>query len=153
MHTELFTQIFEDLKRHEADKPYAYDDATGKKLEQGDTLRGNLTIGIGWNLSDRNLPDHIRYELADIAIEQAVNDCEKTFGAFHTFPDQVKRVFINMMFNMGIRRFRNFHHMIAAADARDWSEVANQMVDSVWYTQVGERSRELELIMRSVSEV
>jgi hypothetical protein len=49
----------------------AYDDATGKELRPGDTLKGNLTIGIGRNLTGRGISSSeamvcFEHDLADV---------------------------------------------------------------------------------------
>ena len=35
----------------EGDRNFPYDDATGRTLIRGDTLKGNITVGIGRNIS------------------------------------------------------------------------------------------------------
>ena len=52
-------------------------------------------------------------------------------------------VLLNMMFNLGMPRFRTFKKMIAAIRADDPEEVAVQMQDSRWFNQVGDRGVEL----------
>lgn len=41
---------FDFLKRHEAARTLAYDDATGKPVTQG-PVKGNVTVGIGFNMA------------------------------------------------------------------------------------------------------
>ena len=63
--------------------------------------------------------------------------------------NQCIRVLVNMAFNLGRTRFGRFKKMIQAVKANDFVEAANQMVDSRWYNQVGNRSIELENWMRN----
>ena len=49
------------------------------------------------------------------------------------------------MFLGGLLRFKK---MLLAVEKQDWDEAANQMLDSRWSKQVGNRSKELADIMR-----
>jgi hypothetical protein len=60
------TNLSAQLRRDEDEKQFAYDDATGKTLLKGDTLRGNLSIGVGHNLTANGLSQKARdFILAD----------------------------------------------------------------------------------------
>ena len=48
-----------------------------------------------------------------------------------------------MMFNMGRPRLSRFHKMKRAVDSSDWTEAANQMLDSKWARQVPNRANVL----------
>ena len=54
-----------------------------------------------------------------------------------------------MRFNLGPGRFRQFKKMIAAVNARDFSQAAAQMKASRWYLQVGKRAETLTAMMAS----
>ena len=51
---------------------------------------------------------------------------------------------------MGLGRMKAFKGMKRNVDARQWDKAADEMVDSRWYNQVGERSKRLVERMRSV---
>ena len=59
---------------------------------------------------------------------------------------------VNMAFNLGYTRLSKFTGLKAALDDRDWNKAADEMVDSRWYRQVGNRAKRLEERMRQVSE-
>jgi hypothetical protein len=48
-----------------------------------------------------------------------------------------------MMFNMGQTRLSGFKKMLAALEKGDYAEMAVQMMDSKWATQVGPRATRL----------
>jgi lysozyme len=50
---------------------------------------------------------------------------------------------------MGLPRFKQFKKMIAALEEGDWSEAANQMMDSKWAQQVGMRAARLATMMET----
>lgn len=81
--------------------------------------------------------------------EDACSDCDALFLQFASLPEQVQRVLVNMAFNLGRTRLGKFKKMIKAVNEGNFEEAANQMVDSRWYNQVGNRSVELENWMRN----
>jgi lysozyme len=50
----------------------------------------------------------------------------------------------NMAFNLGIPRLLGFKKMLAAFEAGNWQEAANQMADSLWAEQAGDRAVRLQ---------
>jgi len=56
---------------------------------------------------------------------------------------------MNMLFNLGYTRFLGFKKMLHAIEVRDFNHAANEMLDSKWAGQVGQRAIELAQIMRS----
>ena len=84
-------------------------------------------------------------------IKVAQDELEKVFDAevLDGLDDARHNVLINMIFNMGRPRLSQFRMMIAAVNAGDWNEAADQMIDSRWYRQVGNRAVELVAQMRT----
>lgn len=54
-----------------------------------------------------------------------------------------KTAMCDMFFNLGMTKFREFKHMIAALDNGDFDEVAKQMLASDWADEVKGRATEL----------
>jgi lysozyme len=85
-------------------------------------------------------------------LREDIADAEKDLQHFDWFPrlDPVRRkVVIDMRYNLGPTRFRQFKRMIAALAAGDYKQAADEMVDSAWYHQVGTRARRLVEMMRT----
>ena len=82
-------------------------------------------------------------------VDEAVADCCALFLNFASLPDQVQRVLVNMAFNLGRGRLSKFKKLITAVNEGNWQKAADEMVDSRWYNQVGNRSIELENWMRN----
>jgi len=55
-------------------------------------------------------------------------------------PDTIKDVLLDMAYNMGVPRLFTFKKMWEAVEKGDWNKMADEMVDSLWYSQVGSRS-------------
>lgn len=116
---------------------------------------GKLTIWYGHNLMD-NVKETAEVVL-DADLERAVFDLQTvlpnsaysdvTFTAFDEMPDFAKFVLIDMCFNMGVTRLLGFKNMLAAMVHGDWQRAADEIVDSDYYKQVGNRSKELVRIL------
>ena len=88
-------------------------------------------------------------EVFDHDLEVTVNECKVLFPDFDEKLDEVQEILINMMFNMGRTRLSKFKKFIAALNEENYDEAANQMMDSKWYNQVGNRSVRLVERMRN----
>ena len=127
----------EELIRHEGwrNKPYRCSE-------------GYLTIGVGINLDAGLFPEEI-----DWLLKNRIKRCKKELG--ENFPLQANLatdawlVLINMCFNLGITRLKGFKRMWAALEARDYAAAADEMLDSKWAKQVGNRAQELADKMRN----
>jgi GH24 family phage-related lysozyme (muramidase) len=143
----LIDQVIRDLTADEARKSKPYYDS-----------EHILSIGVGHNIEDEPLPTmfqefldkngYITEAMIDALLErdlrQAERDCWKMFSNWPAIPEEIKRVFLNMAFNMGGRRFQGFHKLDACAEAGDWSGVVREMIDSEWYRKdVPKRARRL----------
>ena len=84
----------------------------------------------------------------DIAV--TIEDCHRLYKDFDELPEEAQLIIANMMFNLGYPRLSKFKGMKAGVDARSWSDAADEMVDSRWYTQVPNRARRLVDRMRQI---
>ena len=122
---------------------------------------GYATFGIGHLVLETD-PEHgqavgtpVSEERVDECFEKdvqtVIEDCKKLHDGWDGYPEEVKQVIANMMFNMGCPRLSKFKGMKAGVDARDWNEAADQMVDSRWYKQVTNRADRLVQRMRALA--
>ena len=81
-------------------------------------------------------------------IEDAVKDLSN-FEWYENLDPIRKKVVIDMRYNLGPTRFRQFRRMIAALSVGDYKAAAAEMVDSRWYHEVGNRSKRLVRMMES----
>ena len=124
----------ETLIKHEALKLKPYKDSLGI-----------LTIGVGHNL-ERGISEAAAMFILDEDIADARREAQQ-FAWFYYLNDVRQNVVINMVFNIGITRFKGFKKMIAALDKGYFPLAANEMLDSKWASQVGSRATELAKIM------
>ena len=102
----------EQIKRHEGfrDKPYL------------DTV-GKLTIGYGRNLDDGRLG----FDEAELMLKNDLKQCVKdaqTFVWFNGLNQARQGVVINMIFNLGINRFKGFKNTIAHIESANYEQAA-----------------------------
>lgn len=142
---ELEVQIKEDLVKHEGCKTEVYLCSEGIPTAG----IGHMLLGVdGLEVGD-DVPMETVLEWFDVDYKEAVTDCCAIFLNFASLPDQVKRVLVNMAFNLGRHRLSKFKNMVTAVNEGNWPKAADEMVDSRWYNQVGNRSVELENWMRN----
>ena len=83
-------------------------------------------------------------------VEYVLNDCRILHEDFDNYPEEVKQIIANMMFNMGRTRLTKFRKHNAALQEGDWKTAAIEGRDSRWYRQVTNRA---ERLMKRLEEV
>lgn len=126
------------LVRHESYRQFPFVDQTG-----------HLTVGIGRNLSDRGISTTEAYYLLDEDITYFTHKLNHFLHFFHILSENRQIALINMCFNLGVQGFLNFTQMILALEAHDYERAADEMLNSKWAEQVGERAHCLANIIRT----
>ena len=76
-------------------------------------------------------------------VENVIEDCKILHDAWDGYPEEVKQIIANMMFNMGRTRLSKFKKHNEALYCGDWKEAAKEGRDSRWYRQVTNRAERL----------
>lgn len=139
---DLIRQVIHDLRRHEGCRLRPYRDSVGV-----------WTNGFGntKNVTE-NTPAITEQQALDQLIEniaEAVTTAKRVFKTYSDLDPVRKSVAINMAFNLGESRLRQFKKFLAAVEGKNWTEAALQMLDSKWSRQVGQRATELAARMSS----
>lgn len=134
-----------ELRRDEGYRTHLYNDADGKPYE---SPAGKLTIGIGLNIEDRGLPQDVIYLLLDRCIDEAEEILDRLWWQWRGLDADRQRVLLNMAYNLGQDRLSRFVKMWGCLRAGDVAGAADEMVDSLWYQQVGVRAERLVARMR-----
>jgi len=124
------------LEHHEGLRLKPYKDSVGK-----------LTIGIGRNLDDVGISKSEALLLLQNDIDVAINKLRTNYSWFSALSEIRQEILINMVFNMGITRFKGFKKMIHALEQADYTAASVEMLDSKWASQVGNRATELSAAM------
>jgi len=155
-------EIYNQLALHEGIKPEVYNDS-----------KGNRTIGIGFNLeepSNRKKAEALGFNVQDMlsgkkvlsdreikilyneSIKQAADDANAFLPRAGRQPPVVQKVLIDMAFNLGLTKLNEFKKMREALLKGDYNKAADEMINSKWYHQVGDRSKRLVDMMRSAAK-
>jgi GH24 family phage-related lysozyme (muramidase) len=140
------TALHDMLEQHEGSvvvngRHMPYDDKTGRQIAIGSVLQGNITIGIGRNLTARGLSeDEKEYLLAnDIADNEA--ECLELLPWLQSLDIARYQAILDICFNIGAANFaRKWPNTIALIQARQWGAVASALRGSLWHQQVGARA-------------
>lgn len=126
------------LVNHESYRQFPYSDTTG-----------NLTVGIGRNLSDRGVSPTEASYLLDDDIAYFYSKLSYFLRFFNQLSENRQIALVDMCFNVGVQGFLNFRKMIIALEAGDYERAADEMLNSKWATQVGQRALTLANIVRT----
>lgn len=123
---------------------------------------GHKTFGVGHLIVDHNIEyglpigtpiskSRIDFILRS-DITYAINDARFFFPEFIILPKEVQSIVVNMIFNLGYRRFTKFVEFIFYVNKGNWKRAADEMVNSAWYQQVPKRAKRLVSRMRRVKQ-
>lgn len=130
-------EAIEALRRHEGFRQHPYRCTAGK-----------LTVGYGLNLDDRGIYEPEARWLLAKDVGRIYDQLHSDYIWFRELDCDRRAVIINMVFNLGLPGFLKFRRMIGALIKKNYDEAADEMLDSKWATQVGDRAKELAEIMR-----
>lgn len=110
---------------------------------------GIETIGVGRNLVDRGLSDEeVDYLLSnDITIVE--NELDNGLSWWRDLDEVRQRALADLAFNMGLPRLHGFVKMLSALQRRDYHAAADELLDSKYAKQVGERSNRVAEMIRT----
>lgn len=128
-------ELTDIIKRHEGIRLDPYQDSLGV-----------WTVGFGRNLQTTSISQETADQWLAEDIQSAIDDAE-TFRWFHSLNETRQAVIVNMIFNMGLTRFRGFKKTIQYLENGLFQTAAGEMLDSRWSDQVGDRALELSVMM------
>jgi lysozyme len=121
---ELKTRLLEEEGYRE--KPYT--DTTG-----------NVTVGIGFNVTDGMSPRVARACMI-AELEDAMADLDRNAPWWRTMPLSQRMALLDMAYNLGWPALSGFKNMLASARDGDYADAAQHAMASKWAAQVGQRS-------------
>jgi lysozyme len=136
--TEWITNIYSQLRRDEGIRSHPYTDTEGK-----------LTIGVGRNLTDKGLSQREIDFLLGNDVNEMLEGLQSRLPWFAALDPARQGVILNMAFNMGIAGLDGFPRFLQAVAQGNWETAADEMRDSLWAKEVGERAVRLEQQMRT----
>tara|TARA_R100001530_G_scaffold29829_2_gene23434 strand:+ start:115 stop:555 length:441 start_codon:yes stop_codon:yes gene_type:complete len=94
---------------------------------------------VGTPVSEQRITECLN---ADIDI--VCNELDRGMPWWRGLSDDHMRVMANMCFNLGYPRLSKFKKFLAAMEDGDMDTAAEEMMDSKWATQVGDRAKRLK---------
>ena len=148
--------LFDQLSRHEGYKTNIYLDS-----------KGIPTIGIGFNLQEpANRRILAKYGITDQqlksglsesqiktlfseSLKRAKQDALKYLPDLYNHPTQVQNAIIDMAFNLGYTRLSKFKDLRKSLMDKDYKKASEDMINSLWAKQVGNRATYLADLVKS----
>ena len=131
-------KLIETLRRHEGVKNTLYKCTSDK-----------WTIGVGRNLEDVGLSD----AEIDYLLENDIVRTEKLLDEYMSWwreLDEIRQeALVNFVFNVGIGTAMKFKKAMTALEKWDYDTAAEEMMDSNWSKQVGQRAVEVTEMIRT----
>lgn len=138
----MITNIHDQLKRDEGEVLHVYLDTKGIR-----------TAGVGHNLIahgiDLPVGTPITQEQSDTWLDQDIQTVTDNLQSHLPWSDALDEVRFgvlqNMCFNLGIMKLLGFHHFLGFMESGNYDIAANEMLDSAWAKQVGNRAIRLSI--------
>lgn len=123
---------------------------------------GNNTIGYGFNIDNPNIRRTLEKQgfdvqgmlegrvqmtreealpVLDLLYNDAYKNVTRRFSNFNTLNPNAQYVLVDMMYNLGTKKFDTFKKMQAAVKANDFKTAALEIEDSNYYRQTGNRAK------------
>ena len=121
----------------------------GLELKPYKCTADKTTIGVGRNLEDVGITkDEAKYLLQN-DLDRILKEVEH-WSFLKKLNEPRQAVILDMVFNMGVTRFNanTWVKTFAAIQNEEWEKAANEMLDSKWAKQVGQRAIRLSQMMR-----
>lgn len=135
MMQQTAAKLRRSLIAHERLCKYPYVDSVGK-----------ITIGIGYNLSDRGMDDEWINQQYDRDVSFFYNKLSDDFPWFRKLNSDRQIVLVDMAF-MGYKKLCTFVRMFDALEKQDYKLAALEMLRSRWAGQVKSRATKLSYAM------
>lgn len=131
MPATLKTNIKRILIDHEGKRKFPYLDT-----------KGNTTIGIGYNLTSRGLPETWIQTQFNDDIDFLYDKLNTTFDWFKKLSEPRQAALIDLAYNVGWKNFLLFKQMLYYIQINDFANAGNEILDSTWTADVGKQRTE-----------
>jgi lysozyme len=132
----MISEILKDLAKFE-----------GLKLTPYKCTAGKLTIGYGRNLEDNGITPKEAEIMLFNDIDNIINKLNKEENWWLSQPYSVRRVIIQMCYQLGLGGFRSFKKFILCLQNNDLQNAVNEMYNSKWAIQTPERVKFLSSLI------
>lgn len=141
------------LTQEEAFRSLVYDDATGKALMPDDTLAGNPTVAVGWNVSGLPCTTELGQIILGYWVDKIWADVMVRIPWAIHLPDPCQRALTDMAFNMrGAAQLLTFNTFLGLLQKGDYAGAAADLETTLWWKQIKSRGPRIQaLILQGAS--
>lgn len=139
--------LFDQIAGHEGTGPMR----GGRHFPYVDTV-GKITVGYGRNITDKGISAAEASMLLEHDIEEALAGAE-SFPWFATLNPVRQKAIVDLVFNLGLTKFRKFVKTIASIEAGDFVQAGQQLQQSLWFRQVGRRGSRIVRMITTGEEI
>jgi len=98
------------------------------------------SIGVGRNLDANGISEDEAMYLLENDIQRVVDNLDKNWSVWRSFPVHAQEVCIDMAFQMGITGFMNFRQTRALMEMGCWLEASEEVLRSKYAVQTPNRA-------------
>lgn len=139
MSPDLQRRLRASLLKHEGLVLAAYDDATGRTIAPGTTVKGWVTIGYGRNLIGRGITSVEADYLLSNDLDVVERELDDHIPGWRHWTQPRQWAMCELGYNMGVARFASgWPNTMAHLRAGRFREAAAMLSGSKWRSQVGD---------------
>jgi GH24 family phage-related lysozyme (muramidase) len=149
----------DQLAQEEGDRQHVYVDTAGHpsvgigfNLDRSDARSQLASVGADYDAVRAGTQDLTQGQIDQLFqhdVSTAVSTAQNYYSGFDQLDPTRQRVLTDMAFNLGPTRLAGFQNLHTALVNGDWNAAANEMQNSAWATQVGDRATNLINQMRT----
>lgn len=138
------------LEQEEGNKPLLYDDKTTKLLKAGDTIIGNPTWGIGWNVSGKKLSPERARIMCGWCVDDSWGELQALYPWVVQLSEPRQRAMTDLFFQLGDEKFPKFNIFLSLMEQGQYDQAADDLEGTAWWKQVGQRGPKIQALIRGI---
>lgn len=141
----LLAQLWSD----EGFRSYIYDDATGREVLAGTTLRGRATLAAGWCPETNPCPVPLAQYILGFFADDKIETLQKAAPWVIDLPDPCQQALYNMAYNLGVTGLLNFTTFMSLMQQGQYGQAADDLATTSWSKQVPARAARIQALIRA----
>lgn len=121
----------------------------GVRLKPYYCTGGKLTVGVGRNLEDVGISRSEAQFMLENDIIRVMKQMDESIPFWRELSSVRQLVLLDMAFNLGVFGLTKFQNTLALLEAGEYEAASEEMLNSRWAEQVGQRALNLSLAMRT----
>jgi len=121
----------------------------GVRLKPYYCTGGKLTVGVGRNLEDVGISRSEAQFMLENDIIRVMKQMDESVPFWRELSEVRQLVLLDMAFNLGVFGLTKFQNTLALLEAGEYEAASEEMLNSRWAEQVGQRALNLSQAMRT----